>query len=232
MKIKNLGWSLIILTILINIWAIFTEIHWLENSSSILFFLLAILLVVPEYKKFNNFLFIFLGFTILSYCARFLGGDWYSYEISLAFLTVAYIALIMEATKHIAIKNASNYMLLYFIAIVGINGCLLGFHVLEIKEYMSSNIIFSIYLLYYINLLILGIISFIYYLNSYSRKSMFFISLALGIIFADVLRDMGVFFPKDYSVEVAESLIRSGSAVFAVYFFVTKEKQLRLINMI
>lgn len=232
MKIKNLGWSLLILIILINIWAIFTEISWLENTSSILFFLLAILLVIPKYKKFNKFLFIFLGFTVLSYCMRFFRGDWFSYEISLVFLTVAYIALIMEAIKYIAIKNASNYMLLYFISIVGINGCLLGYHVLEIKEFMSNNIIFSVYLLYYINLLILGIIALIYYLNSYSKKSMFFISLALGIIFADVLRDMGVFYLKDYSVEVAESIIRSGSAVFAVFFFVTKEKQLRLLNMI
>lgn len=232
MKVKNLGYSLLSLVILINFWAIFTEIFWLKNSTSILFFLLTLLLVVPHYKKFNKSLVIFLGFTVLSYCFRFFRGDWFSYEISLVLLTVAYIALILEATKHIAIKNASNYMLLYFIAIVGINGCLLGFHVLEIKKYMSSNIIFTVYLLYYINLLILGIIAFIYYLNSYSKKSMFFISLALSIIFADVLRDMGVFYPKDYSVEIAESIIRSGSAVFAVLFFVTKEKQLRLLNMI
>lgn len=232
MKVKNLGWSLLILTIFINIWAIFTEIFWLKNSTTILVFLLSLLLVLPHYKKFNKFLFIFLGFTVLSYCARFARGDWYSYEISLVFLTVAYIALIMEATKHIAIKNASNYMLLYFIAIVGVNGCLLGYHVLEIKEFITTSTAFSVYLLYYVNLLILGIIALIYYLNSYSRKSMLFISLALGIIFADVLRDMGVFYPKDFSVEVSESIIRSGAAVFAVLFFVTKEKQLRLLNMI
>lgn len=232
MKVKNLGWSLLILAVLVNIWAIFTETFWLENTSSMSFFLFAVLLVVHNYRKFNNYLYIFLGFTMLSHFARFFRGDWYTNEISLLFLTLAYIALTLEAVKYIALKNASNYMMLYFIAIVGINGCLLGFHVLEIKEYISSNIIFSAYLIYYINLLILGIMALIYYLNSYSRKSMFFISLALGIIFADVLRDMGVFFPKDYSVEVAESLIRSGSAVFAVYFFVTKEKQLRLLNMI
>lgn len=232
MKIKKLGWSLLILTILTNIWAIFTDVFWLKNSTSILFFLLAILLVVPHYKKFNKFFFIFLGFTTLSYVVRFYRGEWFSYEISLVFLTVAYIALIMAATKHIEIKNASNYMLLYFIGTVGINACLLGYHVLEIKEFITNNAVFSVYLLYYVNLLILGVIAFIYYLNSYSRKSMYFISLALGVIFADVLRDMGVFYPKDYSVEVAESIIRFGSAIFAVLFFVTKEKQLRLVNMI
>jgi len=103
---------------------------------------------------------------------------------------------------------------------------------MEIKEFINSNLTFSIYILYYVNLLILGIIAFIYYLNSYSKKSMYFISLSLGIIFADILRDMGVFFPQDLSVEVAESIIRMGCAVFAVLFFVTKEKQLRLLNLI
>lgn len=232
MKIKSLGWVLIILLLLINIWAILTEIFWLENTSSMLFFLVVILLAVNQYKKFNRFLYMFLGFTVLSYLMRFYSGDWYSNEIALLFLTVAYLSLNLEAIKHIAIKNASNYMLLYFILVVGINGCLLGYHLLEIKQYMSSNIVFSVYLIYYINLLITGIIAFIYYLNSYSKKSMYYISLVLGIIFADVLRDIGVFFPKDPSVEIAESIIRSGSAVFAILFFVTKEKQLRLLNMI
>lgn len=123
-------------------------------------------------------------------------------------------------------------MMLYFILIVGINGVLLVYHVMEIKEYINNNYTFVIYILYYVNLLILGIIAFIYYLNSYSKKSMYFISLSLGIIFADVLRDMGVFLPQDLSVEVAESIIRMGCAVFAVLFFVTKEKQLRLLNLI
>lgn len=232
MKIKNLGWAVLLLLILINIWAIMTDNFWVENSSYIFFYFTAVLLVIDEYKKFNNSMYIFLVFTVLGYLVRYYNGQWYSNEISLVLFSVANIALILEASKFIEIKNASNYMLLYFIAIVGINGALLGYHVMEIREYLENTGVFSVYLLYYLNLLILGIISFIYYLNSYSRKSMFFISLALGIIFADVLRDMGVFFPEDISVEIAESIIRLGCSVFAVSFFVTKEKQLRLMNMI
>lgn len=232
MKIKALGWTLLLLVLLINIWAILTENFWLENSTYILFFLTAVFIVIDNYKRFNMRLYVFLLFTILSYIARSFEGNFYTNELSLVFLSIANTALIIEATKFIEIKNASNYMLLYFIAIVGVNACLLAYHVLEIKEYISSNTVFSVYTLYYLNLLILGIIAFIYYLNSYSRKSMYFISLSLAIVFADVLRDMGVFFAKDYSVEVAESIIRVGCAIFAVLFFATKEKQLRLINMI
>lgn len=232
MKIKSLGWALLFLLILINIWAIFTEIFWLKNATYILYFLIAIIVVKDYYKRFNSRMYLFLLFTILSYLARSFKGEFYTNELSLVFLSVANMALIFEAIKFIEIKNASNYMLLYFIAIVGINGCLLAYHVLEIKEYINSNAVFSVYILYYLNILILGIIAFIYYLNSYSRKSMYFISLSLGIVFADVLRDMGIFFAEDLSVEVAESIIRFSCAIFVVLFFATKEKQLRLLNMI
>lgn len=232
MKLKYFGWAILLLLILTNIWAIFTDSNFLKNTTYIFYFIAAVLLVIDRYKKFDRYMFLFIGFTLLSYMVRYLDGDFYSHEISLTFLSAANIFLIFKASKFIEIKNASIYMLLYFIIIVGINGGLLGYHVMEIKEYIHSNLTFSIYILYYVNLLILGIIAFIYYLNSYSKKSMYFISLALGIIFADILRDMGVFFPQDLSVEVAESILRMGCAIFAVLFFVTKEKQLRLLNLI
>lgn len=232
MKIKTFSVAVLILLILTNIWSILTDNYWLENTTYIFYFITAVMLVISSYKKFTRYMFMFIGITILAYIFRYGRGDWYSHEISLFFLATANIILIREASKYIEIKNASNLMMLYFILIIGINGCLLGYHVLEMKEYINSNLVFAVYILYYINLLVLGIISFIYYLNSYSRKSMFFISLCLGIIFADVLRDMGVFFPRDQSVEIAESIIRIGCAVFAVLFFVTKEKQLRLLNLI
>ncbi len=232
MKIKTFGWAFLILLILTNIWAKFTEIYWVENTTYILYFLAAVLLVQDKYKKFKRPMYLFLGFTVLSYLTRSFAGEGYSYEISLVFLTTANIILIRAAAGHIEFKNASHLMMLYFIIIVGINACLLGYHVWGIKDYIKDTAVLSVYILYYINLLILGIVALIYYLNSYSRKSMYFISLALGIIFADILRDMGVFFPEDISVEVAESIIRLACAVFAVLFFVTTEKQLRLLNMI
>lgn len=232
MKIRTFGWAILILLILINIWAKLTEMYWVENTTYIFYFLAVVLVVQDKYKKFRRPMYLFLGLTILSYLTRAFDGAGYSFEISLVLLSTANIILIKAAAKHIEVKNASNLMLLYFILIVGINACLLGYHVWEIKEYIDNTAVFSVYILYYVNLLILGIVAFIYYLNSYSRKSMYFISLALGIIFADILRDMGVFFPKDISVEIAESIIRLASAVFAVFFFVTTEKQLRLLNMI
>ncbi len=232
MKIKNFGIAVLVLLIFINIWAIFTEAHLLKNTTFILFFLTAILLVVNRYRKFGRNLFMFLGLITLSYLIRYFQGDYFSYEISLLFLGIANVILILDASQYFEIKNGGNYILLYFICIVGINAGLLGYHLIGIKEYINNDLEFLVYLLYYLNLLILGIVAFIYFLNSYSRKAMYFISLTLGIMFADVLRDMIIFFPQDINVEIAESIIRMGCAVFAVLYFVTEEKQLRLANLI
>lgn len=232
MKIRTFAWAMLILLILTNIWAKFTDVYWVENTTYILYFAAAVLLVQDKYKKFIRPMFLFLGLTILAYLTRSFGGEGYSFEISLVFLTTANIILIKEAARYIEFKNASHLMMLYFLLIVGVNAALLGYHVWEIKDFIDNTAVLSVYILYYINLLVLGIVAFIYYLNSYSRKSMYFISLSLGIIFADILRDMGVFFPEDISVEIAESIIRLSCAIFAVWFFVTKEKQLRLLNMI
>lgn len=232
MRLKNFGKAGLFLLILINFWAILTGIFWLENTTYILFFLFAMLIVYRSTKKMSRPFYFYLLFTVLSYCSRFFDGNFYSLEISLVFMSIANTVLITEAIKNTVVKNGSSFMLLYFFLVVGINGVLLGYHVLELNEYIKSDLVYSVYIIYYINLLILGITSFIYYLNSYSKKSMFFISLALGLIFADVLRDMGIFYLKDLSVEFAESIIRLGCAVFATSFFATKEKQLRLASMI
>lgn len=232
MKLKNLALAGLILSLLINFWALLTNVFWLENTSYILFLLFAAILVINSFKHFKHLFYLYISFTLLSYIVRYFYMEPFANEISLVLLTVANTFLILEAVKHINFRNGSNLMMLYFFGVVGFNGCLLGYHVLEMKEYISSNLVYSFYIFHYVNLLVLGITSFIYYLNSYSRKSMFFISLALGLIFADVLRDMGIFYLKDLSVEVAESIIRMGCSVFAVYFFATKEKQLRLANLI
>lgn len=224
--------SALLLVSFVNFYAIFTGDYWLENLTHILFFLLAVFLVFPRFKKFGRYFYIFLGFTCASYMVRFLSGDWFISEMALVFLTVAYVALILESSKFIILKKASNLMKLYFVLILGINFLLLSAHVFEIKPFIASKFIFWVYSLYYLNLFVLAVTSFVYYLNSYSRKAVYFISLVLGVVFADVLRDMGVFYFQDPSVHMAESIIRMGSAVFAVFFFVTREKQLRLANLI
>lgn len=232
MSIRNLGVAGLCLALLVNFWSILTGTFWLENTTYILFFLFAYLLKFSGRSSFNTAFYLFTGFTVASYVLRFLKAEYFSGEFSMIFLSMAYIVLIIEGLKYIVIKNGSYLMLLYFFGIVCLNGGLLGYHLMELHDYISGYIASTIYSLYYFILLILGITSFIYYLNSYSKRSMFFVSLTLGLIFADVLRDMGVFYLKDLSVEIIETIIRMGCAIFAVHFFVTREKPLRFSQMI
>ncbi|QCY70506.1 hypothetical protein FHG64_14455 [Antarcticibacterium flavum] len=193
MSVRSLGIAGLCLALLVNIWSLLTGAFWLENTSYILFFIFAILLKFSGRRFFNIAFYLFTGFTVASYVLKYVDTQFFSREFSMVLLSMAYTVLIIEGLKYIVIKNGSYLMLLYFFGIVGLNGCLLGYHLVELQEYISGYIAYSVYILYYFILLLLGIVSFIYYLNSYSKRSMFFVSLALGLIFADVLRDMGCF---------------------------------------
>lgn len=232
MKPKFRFISVFICLLILDIMAVFSTWFWAVNIIYIIFLITAVWMFRKKYKKFNAYLFLFLGFSSLAFLARIFETAWYFNQVSLILLTVAYLALIMESVKHIEMKNASNYMLLYFTLIVGINGYLLGIHVFDLRVHLSSNLDYVIYIVYYINLLILGVFGFIYYLNSYSKKAVYFVSLILALIFAEVLRDMGVFYLQDPSVEITEAILRLAVALFSVLFFITKEKKLRLINLL
>jgi hypothetical protein len=232
MKLKFLCITAFILLLISNVYAIFSSEYWLVNVNNILLIIFAVVLFHKKYKKFNRNFFIFLGASGVSFFMRIFEGDWVCKESSLLLLTIAYLALIVEALKFTKVKNASNLMLAYFFLVVGVNGYLLSMHVLEMKDYLENSLVYAIYIIYYINLLILGITALTYYLNSYSRKSVYFIALVLALIFAEVLRDMGIFYLRDPSVEVAEGILRMGVAIFVVLFFVTKEKKLLLVNFL
>ncbi|WP_155807111.1 hypothetical protein [Gillisia marina] len=155
---------------------------------------------------------------------------WFFNEITLLIQAVSYLFLIMDATNHFKMKSMNYFMFFYLFAIIGLNTYLLFLHISEIRIYIASDITSLIYTFYYLNLGALGVTAMVYYLNSFSKKSMFFISLAISLIFANVLRDMGVFYFKDISVEISESIIRLGSSIFLVLYFVTSEKRLKLMN--
>ena len=216
----------------LDVMAVFSTWFWVVNIIYIVFLFTAVWMFRKKYKKFNTCLFIFLGFSGLAFLARIFETAWYFNQASLILFTVAYLVLIIESVKYIEMKNASNYMLVYFTLIVGINAYLLGLHVFDLRVHLSSSLEYVIYIVYYINLLILGVFGFIYYLNSYSKKAVYFVSLILALIFAEILRDMGVFYMQDPSVEITEAILRLAVALFAVLFFITKEKKLRLINML
>lgn len=211
-----------------SIYALIANIFWLDIVSHIGYYVFAFLWFIHQRKAYNVYFYLFLGLTLISYSLGIFNKFWVLGDIALLLQAVSFLPLIMEATKHFKLKNMSYFMVLYLFSIIGLNTYLLLLHINEMETYISADVTSTIYTFYYLNLGALGITAMVYYLNSFSEKSMYFISLAISIIFANILRDMGVFYFKDISVEIAESIIRMGSALFLVLFFITSEKSLKL----
>lgn len=110
--------------------------------------------------------------------------------------------------------------------------CILVGHLEELKRKISDMGEMIFYVFYYLNLLVMALIALVYYLNSYSKKSVYFISLTLALLFADVFRDMALFYLPDASVEVIQAILRMAGLFMAFKFFTTSEKKLRLINLV
>lgn len=174
----------------------------------------------------------FLGISLLLLVLEPLEGIFPTNFLSLGFSLVSFIFLMREALRYTQRESANRYMLVFFFLIVALNCYFLYQHLQDMELFVLGMLQFGFYSLYYLNLLALAIIALMYYLNSYSRKSVFFISLVMAIIISDVLRDMAVFYLSDTSVLFVENFLRFWSIILAFKFFSVKEKKLRLINLV
>lgn len=222
----------VILAILVNLAGIFYENFWLRKIGEIVFFLPLIGYYRKDLPLKNVNFVVFLVFAILGLALSFSGNTWYFEQVSLGFWLGAYIFLAREAIKHTEYERGSRFTILYFALVVAVYTYLLSLHILEIERNLNDSFDLMLYVIYYLNILIFAVTALIYYLNSFSRKSVFFICLALSFIFADVLRDMEIFYFRDLSVEVVGSLIRFAALKLAFLFFVTREKKLRLLHLV
>lgn len=233
MKMSPFQYVLILLLPLLgmNLYATVVEIEWLMQATQLLFIpgLCGIYLKQKKKPDFNAVFFILLFF-VAQIAEFFIKSD--SLRFSLFFLIAAYIFLSREAVRNTQRETASKMMLLYFVLLIlGITYLLLT-HVMELESYISTNLEFAIYIVYYLNLLILGIVSLIYYLNSYSKKSIYFITLVLALIFADVFRDTDHFYINDSAFLITGNLLWFTALSFSLLFFLTPERKLRLVNLI
>ena len=232
MRLKIIYAFLVLITILSSVVSEVKSMGWWNQTSQIIFILLFFCLFFGKLSLGRSN---FTGFLITSLCANitsFFGDSWFFSELTLGLWLGSFVFLVMEAIKFTKYNRRNRYLHLYFFVVVTIYTYLFSLHILEIRENLSNQVLFSMYLIYYLNLLILGVTALIYYLNSFSRKAVFFSCLALAFILSDVLRDMGIFYFRDLSVEIVGSLIRMAGIALAFLFFSTKEKKLRLLHLI
>ena len=232
MKQKLIFAICVVLAILVNLAGVFYENFWLRKVGEVAFFLPLIGYYRKELPLKNANFVGFLFSVIVASVLTFAGNIWYLNQISLGFWLGAYIFLAREAFKHTEYERGSRFTTLYFILVVAVYTYLLSLHILEIERNLGETFDFLLYIIYYLNILIFAVTALVYYLNSFSRKSVFFICLALSFIFADVLRDMEIFYFRDLSVEIVGSLIRFAALKLSFLFFVTREKKLRLLHLV
>ncbi len=223
---------LLIPLLVVNIYATIAEADWLIQATQLLFVngLAGIYLKLNKKAGFNAMVF-FLFFITAQIAGLFFNT--YSLTVfSLFFYIAAYFGLSREALQNTERQTASKSVLTCFLLLISVNTYLLLMHVIELRSYMVNNMEFAIYIAYYSVLLILGIFSLIYYLNSYSRKSVYFVTLVLAFIFADVFRDSAHFYMKDSAILITGNLLWYTGLIFCLLFFLTPEHKLRLMNLI
>lgn len=215
-----------------NITGIVNDHFLLKKSGEILFFLTLVSYYLKEIQ-FKNFNFLmFLGTAVVATMMSWGDNIWYFEQVKLGLWLGSYIFLSREAIKHTEYEKGSKFTTLYFIAVVAVYVYLLWVHVVEIERNLVNDLTLWFYIIYYLNILFFAIAALVYYLNSFSKKSVFFICLALSFIFSDVLRDMEVFYFRDLSVEIVGTLIKFAAIKLVFLFFITREKKLRLLHLI
>lgn len=232
MKRKILLSLLAISAMLVNIAGIVSEDFLLRKAGEILFFVPLIIYYLGKipFKNFNFLMFV--GAALAATVVSSVNNLWYFEQVKLGLWLVSYIFLVREAIKHTEYERGNKFTTLYFVAVIAVYVYLLWVHVIEIERNVGNNFTFSLYIMYYLNILFFAIAALIYYLNSFSKKSVFFICLTLSFIFSDVLRDMEVFYFRDMSVEIVGTLIKFAALKLVFLFFITREKKLRLLHLV
>lgn len=232
MKLRFLLALLVVTAILLNIAGIVNENYLIRKSGEILFFLPLFAYYFRKIPLKNINFFMFLGMAFMATVLSWGDNVWYFEQVKLGCWLVGYIFLAREAIKHTEYKRGSKFTTLYFLAVVAVYMYLLWVHVIEIERNLANDFTYWLYILYYLNILFFAIAALVYYLNSFSKKAVFFICLTLSFIFSDVLRDMEVFYFRDLSVEIVGTLIKFAALKLVFLFFITPEKKLRLLHLV
>ncbi len=231
MRISQLSFLVLLPILMIHIYAILNRQPELAHLSEVLIFFPLIIGFYNKLEFSNQNISSFLFISFLAAMMNFYDNKFAHLAVMFCWM-IAYFFLYREAIRHTQRKMANRYMKFFFLALLLLNIYFLSGHLEEIERKVSSEMEFGYYGIYYLNLLVLAVVGLIYYLNSYSKKSVYFISLIIALLFADVFRDMATFYLQDTSVQMIQALLHSGGIILAFKFFVTPERKLRLINLL
>ena len=212
--------------------AVVYKMNWLLNGAELITY---IILLIGFYKKLNfsnnNFI-AFMAFSIACLFLNLLKNENVLVYLSMSCHIGAYFFLAREALKFTQRETGNKFMRLFFFLMITANIYFVFDHFEEIGSKIGGVQEYWFYLIYYFVLMVLAIVGLIYYLNSYSRKSVFFVVLLMTIIVSDILRDMAIFYLPDTSVLILQTFLQFVGIILVFQFYATREKKLRLINLL
>lgn len=232
MKISRIFILICIPFLIGNLFGVIYDKVWIVNITRIFIYLPLFIGFNKRLDLSNINILLFFSLSMVAGIFEFFNEESFLFYVAMFFTMASYFFLIREALRYTQRETANMFMMLFFCLLVAMNVYFLYQHLEQMEIHILGFMELGFYSVYYINLLILAIVGLIYYLNSYSRKSVFFITLVMTLVIADVLKDMAHFYLRDTSVIFIESMLSFGSVILAFQFFATREKKLRLINLV
>ncbi len=205
---------------------------WLSYMSEFLAYLAFSIVFYRKLDRSSINLLAYLGLSMVAVLFKCIQGIDLIFYLVMLLQVAAYIFLSIEAMKYTQREYANKYMLLFFFLMISANIYFVFDHFQELGSQIGGMVELVFYSIYYIALLSLAIVALIYYLNSYSRKSVFFVTLVMSLVISDILRDMAMYYFADASVLFLECFLRFAGVLLAFIFFGTEEKKLKLINLV
>lgn len=212
--------------------AVLYEINWISNSAEFLTYLALTFGFCSKLDFSNKNIILFLGFSISASFFKFFEDEVMIYYIVLVLQMLSYLFLITEAWRHTKRETGNKFMLIFFFLMIIANVYFVFDHFQVLKGHITGFAEFGLYSMYYMTLLVLSIVGLVYYLNSYSRKSVYFVILVMSIVVSGILRDMALYYFPDTSVLLLQSFLHFAGILLAFRFYTTQEKKLKLMDLV
>lgn len=206
------------------------EDYYLTAILRVVFKLLLLAIFITHKKVQNKQIFYsFFGILLLSDILSifFYVSSYVLVAIGTVFFA-GYILLLKDSFSQYKIRDLRNVVAIYYLFVIAINALLMVFHLYNLYNYMEETpLIFMGQVFYNIVLYLMVINALAYYLNSYSKKSMFFLIGTLAFVFSDILVSAYYFYNiKEDLILIHTVLSMIGYLFFFNYFFTPEKPQM------
>jgi hypothetical protein len=219
-----------ILAAAVTIYYISVEEYLISAGSRIVFKLLLLAVFLSSKKVQNKPIFyLFFGCLLLTDILSFFIGviPYVLIAMELMFF-IGYLLLLKDSFRQYKIRDVRNVVAIYYFFVIAINAVLMVFHLYNLHNYMEETpLIYMGQVFYNIALYLMVINALAYYLNSYSKKSMFFLIGSLAFVCSDILVSAYFFYNiKEDLILIHTVLSMIGYLFFFNYFFTAEKPQM------